>query len=189
MSAPWTVAEDQECRRLMAKAYDHGVLDGLVLDVKSKSSWDVVDPVSSLQMNVGSMTDASKRLRENDQKDACGAYVAREVTPPMVGLPTMMVPLPPGVQSYDHWGTCRITFGKLKKKSTYHELLMAKDPDAISYKAWLANHYAGGSAELKDLVNYMKALNDPTVVEHMPVSIDQKPVYIPGTQVRREFVP
>ena len=60
-------------------------------------------------------------------------------------------------------------------------MLNSKDDEVISYKKWLVSHYAKGSPQLRDLVDYLTEMKDRGFVS---TGSDQG-VFIPGANIQR----
>ena len=131
--------------------------------MESEGDWDVI----SDKPGVGAMTNASKRVRENDVP---ATYAGRGSEPPApmpsaaTTVPTMPN-LPPGVKSISAWGGFLISFGKFMNKRSYQSLHNSRSDEDVSYKKWLMSHYSKGSHQLRNLVEYLLAVNDEVIVE------------------------
>ena len=183
----WTDADHRECVRLMQKAHGCGVLKALMSLVTDQDpDWSLVSGKSS----EGAMSDASKRLRETSTDKFMKTYAASpELGTMAVPMPndgyTAKVPkLPPGVVSVEAWGRTKISFGKFKDKRTYSDLHVSQSMEDRNYKSWLAPRHEKGSPQLQDLVNYLLAMGDPTVIDH---AHDDQVVKIPGTDIPRKM--
>ena len=197
--AGWTETDHYECLRLMRKAQSFGVLQPLVETVYGESDWSLISGCPG----EGSMNDASKRLRSEDEATErvnappkmvmsgppCQSYSnvkGYKTVPPSVtevGTDVGTLPnLPPGVPTLKDWGRTKVSFGKFMNKRTYLSLHQSNTEEDRSYKKWLSAHFANGSAHLKDLVNYLMAMGDSMVVDCKDGS---QTVLIPGTDVPR----
>jgi hypothetical protein len=185
--ASWTDADHRECIRLMQKAHGCGVLKAMVsLVMDQDPDWSVV----SGQSSEGAMNDASKRLRETSADKPMKTYAASSeigtmaVPMPSAGYGVKVPKLPPGVDSVEAWGRTKISFGKFKDKRTYSGLHVSQSAEDRSYKSWLAPRHEKGSPQLQDLVNYLVAMGDPSVIDLVH---DKQVVTIPGTDIPRRM--
>lgn len=101
--------------------------------------------------------------------------------PLQTGPPAM----PAGITDVTQWGRTSITFGKFKGKRNYLSLFNSTDPDDKQHKSWLVSHYANGSAQLRDLVEYLKEKGDDATIS----MTTGQTVVIPGTTIVRRFTP
>ena len=187
----FTLAEADECVRLVRLARKAGWwksvwqrvvgLDDLAEDL----SWEAVSPNAL----AGSMTDGSKRLRDEGSTSKMVTYapagsghdVMKNVPMPStgypVGAPSPSVALPDGVPTVERWGQTLVSFGKFKDAKTYAELFDSTDASIASYRNYCVSHFKSGSPGLKDLVSYFKArgLNDASQC------------VIPGSHTSRHF--
>lgn len=136
-----------------------------------------------------SMNDSSKRLRDDPVAGphasirTYAASASGGVSPPMPSSGQLpMAPsqpsLPEGVNTMEDWGRCYVTFGKLKNKSSYKEVLKDCGEEMMGYKKYLWSHRHSGSPGLVDLVNYLIA-NE--------CDFQENSVTIPGTKIVRNF--
>ena len=180
----WTDEDQQLCLSLMYKARDCGVLAMLMKRVMEPDcGWDVI-PMKDAG---GAMNDASKRQREEDVSTSYSqkGYGAPMPLPSTAMAMTEVPKLPAGVSSLDDWGRNLITFGKFKGKRSYASLCTSVGVEDVDYKKWLHAHYTNGSPQLRDLVEYLTAMKDRSVV----ASGDSQGVMIPGTDVPRRYAP
>ena len=176
----WTDEDQQLCLKLLCKARDCGVLPALMKHVMEKEcEWDVISEKPAL----GAMSDASKRLREDDAPTSYGGRGSEPTAPlPSATSALSTMPnLPPGVQSLSEWGGFMISFGKFMNKRSYLSLHMSRSDEDVGYKKWLMSHYSKGSHQLRDLVEYLMAVKDETAVENGGA----QQVLIPGTNIPR----
>lgn len=187
MSCPpaltWTDADQQECLRLMYKARDCGTLPALMKHVmEAEKGWDYIPSASTR----GAMNDASKRLRENESPKSYAAHggVVPVPMPSAASTQLCVSKLPPGVKNVEEWGRNMVSFGKYMGKRSYASIYQSDEDDVISYKRWLMAHYAKGSPQLRDLVDYLTEMKDRVVVS---TGSDQG-VLIPGTNIQRRLL-
>ena len=197
VKAPWTVDDFDMCVTLVTKARYHRVFDNVMNRVNRIENGTQThfaacglsdgDYAGCLEMGkgAGAMTDASKRLRgDNDigTGSTYAGYAVAEMSTPMP-LGSRLIPetavLPPGVASLQDWGEYKVAFGKYKKIKTYREIYEVVTEEARDYRKYLFSHYESGSPQLRDLVHYLRA---------MGYGRDQQ-VYtgpvIPGTSITR----
>ena len=144
----------------------------------------------------GAMTDAAKRRGDTLEDSPAPKTVMSKASPyaspyasPSGGIPPPMPlyggtsvemhmsPLPPGIASVHQWGEYLVSFGKYAKKKKYVEILTGTADEFVSYRKYLLSHYNAGSAQLRDLVDYMKACG------YHGESDDR--LCIPGTHIAR----
>lgn len=165
---------------IMVKARLHGVQEKVM---------QTVDAEFLRITTAQSMNDSSKRLREDPGASShasvrtYAASASAGVSPPMPSsgqLPTAPSPpsLPDGVNSMEEWSRCYVTFGKLKNKLSYKEVLKDCDEEMMGYKKYLWSHRNTGSPGLVDLVNYLIA-NE--------CDFHENAVTIPGSKIVRNF--
>ena len=85
--AGWTETDHHECLRLMRKAQSYGALQSLVEMVNGETDWSLISSCPG----EGSMSDASKRLRSEDE------MTERLTAPPkmvMSGHQPSRIPMP-----------------------------------------------------------------------------------------------
>ena len=138
------------------------------------------------------MTDAAKRLHEavepgfdddddDDDDSACAGYVmAAPTTPPMSSDQqsfSKAATLPQGVDSLQECATFKVAFGKFKGKKTYYQIYAEDNSEMIEYRKYLKSRRATGSPLLKDLAEYLRAVDGSSMDHQMP--------RIPGTNVVR----
>lgn len=198
VKSPWTVQDFDACVELVVKARHHHVFENVMNRVHriengtqthfaacGLSDGDYAGCVEMTGGGVGAMSDASKRLRSDDDGKPSvyeDGYVVAELPTPMPTkhhlIPDTAV-LPPGVPSLADWGDYKVAFGKYKHLKTYRDVNQEMSEDMKNYRRYLFSHYNSGSSLLKDLVNYLKAMgrtpgDDPLM----------GPV-IPGTSIAR----
>ncbi|CAK9081666.1 unnamed protein product [Durusdinium trenchii] len=165
----FTLAEAEECVKLMVKARRCGVWDSLLRrvidteDVAEELAWEKL----SAGPSGGTMNDSSKRLRDDPGYSTTPyAPAASDLTSLMSPMPstggkasilTPSIELPSGVESLAQWGQTLVSFGKYKGMLSYHELMTSNSEGMESYRQFLYSHAKSGSAGLKDVVNYMRA--------------------------------
>lgn len=185
----FTLAEAEECVKLMVKARRCGVWDSLLRrvidteDVAEELAWEKL----SAGPSGGTMNDSSKRLRDDPGYSTTPyAPAASDLTSLMSPMPstggkasilTPSIELPSGVESLAQWGQTLVSFGKYKGMLSYHELMTSNSEGMESYRQFLYSHAKSGSAGLKDVVNYMRA--------HGGASNDMPK--IPGSQMPRTY--
>lgn len=180
----WTDEDQQLCLSLMYKARDCGMLATLMKRVMEPDcGWDVI-PMKDAG---GAMNDASKRQREEETLTSYSkmGYGLPMPLPSAATAMTEVPKLPAGVSSMDDWGRNLITFGKFKGKRSYASLRTSVGKEDVEYKKWLQAHYTNGSPQLRDLVEYLIAMKDRTMV----AAGDSQGVMIPGTDVPRRYAP
>ena len=135
------------------------------------------------------MSDSSKRLRDDPSTPQVNVHVKLQgygssSDEHVHGVPmppsSEDVLLPPAINSVAHWGMTVVTFGKYHKVKTYADILKDNSDDMVGYKKYLFDHFNHGSAQLRDLVSYLKACN------YDPYGPKQGPV-IPGAKIVRTF--
>ena len=181
---PWSMEDFEKCVSLILKAKHHGKFDAVKLRVHHLESANMSAGQSS------AMNDAAKRLREELPETVEASGYTGDMTSLMMGVPMASnhagwtLPdfsedppdLPAGIQSVEQWGRCLVTFGKYNRAKTYSQIAQEKVDGVPSYRNFLFSHYASGSAQLRDLVHYLKA-----------VGLQAKGPVIPGTTIPREF--
>ena len=180
----WTDEDQQLCLSLMYKARDCGMLATLMKRVMEPDcGWDVI-PMKDAG---GAMNDASKRQREEETLTSYSkmGYGLPIPLPSAAAAMTEVPKLPAGVSSMEDWGRNLITFGKFKGKRSYASLCTSVGKEDVEYKKWLQAHYTNGSPQLRDLVEYLIAMKDRTMV----AAGDSQGVMIPGTDVPRRYAP
>jgi len=168
----------------MYKARDCGMLATLMKRVMEPDcGWDVI-PMKDAG---GAMNDASKRQREEETLTSYSkmGYGLPIPLPSAAAAMTEVPKLPAGVSSMEDWGRNLITFGKFKGKRSYASLRTSVGKEDVEYKKWLQAHYTNGSPQLRDLVEYLIAMKDRTMV----AAGDSQGVMIPGTDVPRRYAP
>ena len=204
----WSVGDFDQCVSLIVKAKQRpGAFEDVMRRVDRIQSghqsdalasgladgdYALCDEVSRMvpYSSPGGMSDAAKRQRELDEYSMASGVSsdAAVYTSHVPKSPPYMVPgthhegssptLPPGVVSLLDWGEYKVPFGKFKMLKRYHEVLNEPTFEMISYRAYLFSHEASGSAQLRDLVAYLRACGLTGAKER------QAPV-IPGTHIER----
>ena len=183
--------EAEECLRLIRKARKHGAFDTIMRRVRDLE--DVELDEAWLGSPSGSMTDGSKRLREDSSANQVGMYV-KQTTPYCAGqlVPAPPMPsssekptplpgtegLPPGVADVTQWGKTLVAFGRYKGIKSYSEMYEATDSEISGYRAYCHSHYQSGSPGLRDLVEYFRARGDGSVASQS---------VIPGSKITRTY--
>eukprot|EP00435_Cladocopium_sp_Y103_P061985 s2072_g23.t1 len=178
----WTEDDQRQCIGLLYKARDCGVLPALMKHIREpECGWDVIPD----KPDVGAMSDASKRLRENDGPTSYGGRGSEHPVPMPSATTTesTMPNLPPGVKSISEWGRNMVSFGKFMNKRSYLSLHQSHSDEDVSYKKWLMCHYAKGSHQLRDLVEYLMAVQDEVAVD----AGKSQQILIPGTNIPRRL--
>lgn len=173
------------CSALIVKARQQGRFEELMRQVhEQEQNLLAHPPLMTGSDNSGyAMTDAAKRLRgtEGDDFEVVGSYAApaTRVTVPMPSdaegsfSPTE---LPPGVRSMKDWGEYLVAFGKYEGKKTYYQMYHEDTTEMISYRKYLFSNRKSGSAQLKDLVQYLDACGGKVT----------QGIVIPGTNIVRK---
>ena len=204
----WSVGDFDQCVSLIVKAKQRpGAFEDVMRRVDRIQSghhsdalasgladgdYALCDEVSRMvpYSSPGGMSDAAKRQRELDEYSMVSGVSsdAAVYTSHVPKSPPYMVPgthlekssptLPSGVVSLLDWGEYKVPFGKYKMLKRYHEVLNEPTIEMISYRAYLFSHEASGSAQLRDLVAYLRACGLTGAKER------QAPV-IPGTHIER----
>ncbi len=196
--SPWTTKNLDDCVDLVLKARHHHVFDNVMNRVnRIEEGWQTQFAAVGLtdgdyagctydpEESTGAMTDASKRLRSDPDSNPGlyekGYVVAQPPTPmPFQGqcVPESAI-LPAGVFSLREWGEYKVAFGKFKKLKRYYDLHSESSEEMRSYRRYLFSHFDSGSPQLRDAVNYLKAMGH---------SRDEDPFagpIIPGTSISR----
>ena len=184
-------AEAEECLHLIRKARKHGAFDNIMRRVRDLE--DVELDEAWLGTPTGSMTDGSKRLREDSSVNQVGMYV-KQTTPYCAGqlVPVPPMPsssdkptplpttegLPPGVANVTQWGKTLVAFGRYKGLKSYDEMYEATDSEIAGYRAYCHSHYQSGSPGLRDLVEYFRARGDGSMGSQS---------IIPGSKITRTY--
>ena len=202
----WTLLEFDQCVALVEKARRLGVYENVLNRVKRMEAGyhcdfmangladgDLagIDFTESARVE-GAMTDAAKRRGDTLEDSPAPKTAMSKASPyasPSGGIPPHMPlyggtnvemhmsQLPPGVASVHQWGEYLVAFGKYAKKKKYVEILTGTADEFVSYRKYLLSHYNAGSAQLRDLVNYMKACGFKDETDDRPC--------IPGTHIPR----
>ena len=165
LQSAFTPAEAEECCRLTMKARKCGAWDAImhrVHDAEDLALGEAWSPSLS-----GSMSDGSKRLREDRAPSTPvvygSGYYYTTADPPMPSEKTLIPSsgpggdLPHGVLTITQWGKTAVSFGKYKGSKSYAEMFEGTSEDLASYRSYCQSHYQSGSPALRDLVDYFRA--------------------------------
>ena len=179
-------------------------LSGVMLAGRGDLVWTYAQDIANRRLAAaqpGAMTDGSKRLRGQDGADLGPldhneVFRNRPTMGPMVKndvraspAPTTPSSLPDGVKDMTVWGSTIIRFGKLAQKSvTYLEFARDTSEGAVGYRKWLMARRHSGGPELRDLAEFLFALEDCGELPQAP-----KTAMIPGSSkprvTKKDFEP
>ena len=103
--------------------------------------------------------------------------------------PSTPASLPPGVPDLSTWGETLIQFGKLSnvdpaKCKTYLEMASDTSESGMSYRKWIMSRRSTGGPELRDLAEWLFAVQEQGDLPTPPLEGASK---IPGTTKTRVF--
>ncbi|CAK9014694.1 Putative transposon protein, partial [Durusdinium trenchii] len=164
-----TVKQEDDSAPRMKARWKCGAWDAIMHRVRDAEDL-ALDEAWSPSLS-GSMSDGSKRLREDRAPSTPVTYGSGYTTadPPMpseknlIASPSPGGELPHGVSTITQWGKTVVSFGKYKGSKSYAEMFESTSEDLASYRSYCQSHYQSGSPALRDLVDYFRTLRPERV--------------------------